>query len=135
MATIAQVNQDRITTIVRPVDLLITSLHDNKLRGTYCLSYCKTTLMLANMLYKPLDSNILLDKVLWAVWHRFYPPYTSENFRLLQLDIYPIGTVYPLHKVYVMWTFLLYDINYHVFYLFIKSFVIHCGRVSKIVDY
>ena len=94
MAKIAQVNQDMITPLARPVDLLITSLHEHNLLGTYCLAYFKTTLMLADMLSKPLYVDILLDKVLLDVGFIFYPPTTSENFRILQLDVYPIGTVY-----------------------------------------
>ena len=95
-ATIAQVNKDHIALQARPVAILISSLHEHQLRGTFTISSCKTALMLADFLSKPTEGDTLMDKVLWAVGHRFYPPKDTEHYLLLQLDKYPIGIIGPL---------------------------------------
>ena len=89
--TIVQVTKNIIAPQERPVDIMITSLHEHKNRGTFTIAYCKTTLMLEDFLSKPQGGYILLDKVLWAIGHRFYPPQTSQHYKHLQLRRFPIG--------------------------------------------
>ena len=47
--------------------------------------------MLADFMSKPLLGDELLDKVLWAVGCRYYPPPESLHYDMLQLKTYPVG--------------------------------------------
>lgn len=93
-ATIKQVNKDRLTPRARPVDVLITSLHEHKLRGTYEIADCHTDLMLADFNSKPLKGNELANKVFWAEGVRFLPPSTSTHFKQLELHKFPVGIIH-----------------------------------------
>jgi hypothetical protein len=90
-ATISQVIKDCLTPQARPLDVLITSLHDHHKRGTFKIASCSTKLMLADYNSKPLSGDILLDKILWSIGSRFYPPKNTDHHIELELDKYPVG--------------------------------------------
>lgn len=93
-AMIKQVEKDRLTPQAHPVDVLITSLHEHKLRGTYALADCRTDLMLADFYSKPLKCNELADKICWAAGVRYFPPPKTDHYIKLQLDKYPVGIIH-----------------------------------------
>jgi hypothetical protein len=47
--------------------------------------------MLADYNSKPLSGDILLDKILWSIGSRFYPPKNTDHHIELELDKYPVG--------------------------------------------
>ncbi len=93
-ATISQVLKDRITPKARPVDILVTNLHDLYLQEVFEIKSCKTNYMLADINSKPLGGDSLHNKVLWIIGHRYFPKIGSRHYRLLELDKYSIAEVY-----------------------------------------
>ena len=47
--------------------------------------------MLADYNYKPLAGDILLDKILWSIGARLYPPKNTIHYTTLELDKYKVG--------------------------------------------
>ena len=95
-ATIKQVLKDRLTPQECPVDVLVCSLHEHQLRGTFTLDDCRSDLMLADFNSKPLSGDTLAHKVNWAAGTRFLPPPTSTHYAQLQLNLHPVGECYPI---------------------------------------
>ena len=101
-ATIKQVLKDRITPEARPLDVLITGLHEHKLRGTFSIHDCRSDLQLAYFNSKPLGGDLLANKVYWAVGARYLPPKNSIHHQALQLNQFPVAEQYtkpPTRKI------------------------------------
>ena len=98
-ATIKQVLKDRITPQARPIDVLITSLHEHHARGTFAIADCKSQLMLADFNSHPIGGDQLANRVFWAAGTRFLPPTNSRHYLLLQLDKYPVAKTYNMQTL------------------------------------
>ena len=90
-ATIAQVMKDRLTPNIKHVDVPICYLHELYLNGIFHAPYVDSAKNCADLNSKPHGGILLLQKVLWMVGARFYPPVGSEHFKLLELQNYKIG--------------------------------------------
>ena len=89
-ATIAEVINDRLTPQVRHLDVKITWLHEQFIRSVFKLIYVHTSLQKADMNTKPHGGQQLIDMYLPLIGYKFYPPSSSEHYKLLQLDIYHV---------------------------------------------
>ena len=90
-STLQQVTKNRIEPLERPLDILITSLHENLNRGTMRLQYVKSNLQLEDFLSKPLQGDELKNKLFWTIGVRFYPSKDSVHWKCLRLHEYPLG--------------------------------------------
>ena len=91
-ATIAQVMKDRLTPNIKHVDVPICYLHELFLNGIFHVHYVDTAKNCADIISKPHGGILLIQKLLWMVGARFYPPIDSTHFELLELGKYKIGT-------------------------------------------
>ena len=91
-ATIAQVLKDRLTPNIKHVDVPICYLHELYLNGVFHPNYVDTSKNCADLNSKPHGGILLMQKLLWMVGERFYPPRDSSHYKLLELDKYKIGT-------------------------------------------
>ena len=91
-ATIAQVLKDRLTPNIKHLDIPVTYLHELYIRGVFCCPYTDSSMNWADLNSKPHGGTQLLNKTLWMIGERFYPPPNSEHFKLLQLEEYNIGS-------------------------------------------
>lgn len=89
-ATITEVLKDRLTASVRHLDVLITYLHEQKLRRAFTPVYTSTKNILADFGTKPLGGDALKAPLHQIIGVHFYPPSSSNHYKLLQLDIYNI---------------------------------------------
>ncbi len=96
-ATLNQVSKNRIEPLTRPLDIIITSLHEHLNRGTMKLHYVKSNLQLADFLSKPLQGDELKNKLFWSIGVRFYPPKDSDHWKHLKFSQYPVGTLLTPH--------------------------------------
>ena len=90
-ATITQVMKDRLTPNIKHVDVPITYLHELYLNGIFFAPYVDSSRNCADLNTKPHGGTQLLQKVLWLVGARFYPPHGTEHNKLLELEKYNIG--------------------------------------------
>ena len=89
--TLTQVFKDRLTPQVRHLDVMVCWLHEHKTRETIMPKYVNTTKMKADINTKPFGGESLQEKYLALIGFKYYPPSTSEHFRLLKLQDYNIG--------------------------------------------
>ena len=90
-ATIAQVIKDRLTPQVKHMGALIGWLNEQFSRERMRPVTCSTDKMEADMNTKPHGGFRLQTKFLALISHQFYPPPTSEHYRLLDLARYNIN--------------------------------------------
>ena len=90
-ATIAQVIKDRLTPRVKHMGTLIGWLNEQVSRLRMKPTPCSSENMDADMNTKPYGGFRLQDKFLSLIGHQFYPPPTSEHFKLLELGKYNIN--------------------------------------------
>ena len=91
-ATITQVLNDRLTPRVRHIDVLVAWLNEQFSRERITPVSCDTSDNVADKNSKPHGGRTLQEKHMTNVRFYFYPPPGSEHHRLLQLDLFDIGT-------------------------------------------
>lgn len=47
--------------------------------------------MIEDINSEPLMGDKLLDKILWIIWHRYYPKEDTRHYELLELNKYSVG--------------------------------------------
>ena len=90
-ATISQVLKDRLTPNVKHLDMKILWLHQQKLFGVFLPLPCPTSRQAADFNSKPTGGSSLQQSFLYIMGARFYPPPSSEHYKILQLGDYNIG--------------------------------------------
>ena len=89
--TITQVFKDRLTPQVRHLDVMVCWLSEHKTLDAIMPKYINTTKMKADINTKPFGGENLQQKFLDLIGFKYYPPISSEHFKLLQLEKYNIG--------------------------------------------
>jgi len=92
-ATIHQVLQDRLTPQVRHLDVLITWLHEQYIRGSYNLAYEQSKLMTADVGTKPQPGKQLHQQLQCINGSRYYPQINSRHYNALHLHRYNVCNV------------------------------------------
>ena len=87
---ITEVTHGRITPNVRHLDVPLAYLHEQYLRKIFDLHYIITSLQQADINTKPHGGGSLKNVILDLIGFSFYPPASSDHYKLLQLDKYNI---------------------------------------------
>ena len=90
-ATIVQIKKDRLTPRIRQLDMVLTWLHYQYVRGTFSPLYIVTTNNKGDMNTKPHGGETLVGKIFAIIGYKFYPPPSSLHYTLLELHKYNIG--------------------------------------------
>ena len=77
---------DRITPQSRPIDVLITDIHELHLRKIFEMVDTRSNMQLADLNFKPHIGKILRDLIYCASEVFFYPPPCSKHYKLFCLD-------------------------------------------------
>ena len=85
-ATIKIALKDKITPQSRPLDFLITSLHELHLRNTFYTVDTRSNMQLADLNSKPYGGKVLINQIGSAIGAHFYPSIGSEHYKILFLD-------------------------------------------------
>ena len=91
--TIKRVLADRSTNQSRPLDVLITALHELHLRKKIDMADTRSNIQLADLNSKPHGGKILINIIDCAIGTRFYPPTGSVHCKILRLDQFHV----PFH--------------------------------------
>ena len=90
-AVISQVKQDKLTPRIKHLDIPMTWLHEQGLKGTYVAIYTPTGRNKADMNTKPHGGANLQTMNMAIIGYQHYPPEGTEHYNLLQIGQYNIG--------------------------------------------
>ena len=85
-ATIKRVPADQITPQARPLEVLITALHELYLRKTFDMVYTRSNMQLADLSSKPHGGKSLRNIIDRDIGARLYPFPVSVHNKILCLD-------------------------------------------------
>ena len=85
-AKVKRVLEDRIITQARPLNVLITSLHELHLRKIFHMVGTRSNMKLSNLKSKPQGGKSLKNIIDHAIGDHFYPTPGSVHYKLLCLD-------------------------------------------------
>ena len=91
-ATIKRVLEERITPQARSLDVLITDLHEHRLRKTFNIADTISNTQLTDLKSKRYGGQSLRDIIQCAISPWFYPSQGSDNHTLLRLEKFHVPT-------------------------------------------
>ena len=90
-STIIHMKKDRFTPRIRQLDIVLTWLHYQYIRGIFLPFYIDTKKDKGGMNTKPLGGEIPVGMLLLNIRYKFYLPTTSTHYILLDLHKYNIS--------------------------------------------
>ena len=83
--------QQKLTPIIKHMDIMMLWLHEEYALETYVAVYCNIRQNKADLNTKSLGGETLQIKHLWSVGFQLYPPNGTDDHKLLELHRYNIG--------------------------------------------